>query len=273
METFPILSVFWISCIILWVFLLAVTLYQTNRSILERKGYSEAYVAYLRQSGLRRNIGIAIVVPLLGVVAGLLVYAVAGDIHTPQHASYVLLVWLLLIIPFPIIDHRQSAKKAKEIVLTTGATVVVDLNYRVLHLVFQPRLEAFLATLYVLYFVIFFGPFHITLIHVGLLWVLYATARFGRHVTPPAMRDAYLFLFAFIMVNQALLLFHLVREMLHWNACCAEEGADLRLILGTFLAIALLLKALVYLLRLPEFNARLKGAQSPSSQPADPNNA
>jgi len=265
MEAFPILSVFWISCIILWVFLLAVTLYQTNRGILERKGYSEAYVAYLRRSGLRRNTGIAIVVPLLGIVAGVLVYAVAGDIDMPEHAGYVLLLWLLLIIPFPIIDHRRSAKETKEIVLKTGATVVVDLNYRVLHLVFQPRLEALLAILYIVYFVFFFGPFHIALIHVALLWVIYATARFGRHVTPPAMRDAYLFLFTFIMVNQALLLFHLVREMLHWNACCAEEGADLRLILGTILAAALVLKALVSLLRLPEFNARLKGAQSPSS--------
>ena len=141
METFPTVSVFWVSSVILWVFLLVTTLYQGNRGILRRKGYSEPYVEYIRRSCLRRNIGIALVVPLLGIVAGFLVSVVAGDIETPQHAGYVFLLWLLLIIPFPLLDHRRSARESKEIAQATGATVVVDFNYRVLHLVFRPAIE------------------------------------------------------------------------------------------------------------------------------------
>ena len=265
MQTFPIVSVFWVSCIIVWIFLLGTTLYQVNRGILRRKGYSEPYREYLRRSCLRRNIGIAILVPVLGIAAGLLVYAVAGDIETPQNAGYVLLLWLLLIIPFPILDHRKSAKESKEIVRATGVTVVVDFNYRVLHLVFWPWPEAILSSLYVIYFVLFFGPFHVALIHLALLWTLYGTARFGRHLTAPAMRDAYLFLFVFMMINQGLLLFHLVREMLTWYSCCAETGTDIRLVTGSLLGGAMVIKFFVYLFRIPEFSTRLSRSQSPSS--------
>jgi hypothetical protein len=245
--------------------MLVTTLYQVNREVLKRKGYSDQYVEYLRRSCLRRNVGIAIIVPVLGILAGFLVYAVAGDIKTPQNASYVLLLWLLLVVPFPILDHRKSARESKEIVQATGATVVVDFNYRVLHLVFQPWLEAILSSFYVLYFVLFFGPFHIALIHVALLWALYGTARFGRHLTAPAMRDAYLFLIVFMMINQGLLLFHLSREMLIWYSCCAEAGADTRLIAGSLLGGAMAIKLFVYLFRVPEFSTRLSRSQSASS--------
>ena len=266
MESFPIVSVFWISCLIVWVFLFGTTLYQTNRRLLERKGYSEPYREYLRRTCLRRNIGIAIVVPALGIVSGLVVYLVAGDIETSQHAAYVLLLWLLLIIPFPVLDHKKSAQEAKEIVQETGATIVVDFNYRVLHLVFQPRLEAMLSFFYVLYFVLFFGPFHVAFIHValssGLSMALLDLASTSPH---PAMRDAYLFLFVFMMINQGLLLFHLVREMLFWYSCCAETGADMRIVGGSLLGGAMVVKFLIYLFRIPRFSTRLSTSESASS--------
>jgi hypothetical protein len=257
METASLMSIFLVSFTTLWVFLLVLTLYQTNTRRLIRKGYPEESFAYLKNSNIRRNSGIAVVVPLLGLTSAFIVWAVTGDLEEPSHMAAVLLVWLILIAPFPILDYRKSAREQRELALRTHSNIVVDFNFTILHLVFRPSLEALFSILYVAYFLLFIHYFHVAFVHVALLWALYGAARYGKNLTAPALRDAYHFLFVFIMLNQLLLLFHLVREWKMWYDCCIQGPWDLRLITGAALGIGLTVKLVYYLARFPEFHMRL----------------
>lgn len=257
METTNLMSIFLVSFTTLWVFLLILTLYQTNARRLIRKGYPEESVAYLKKSNIRRNAGIAIVVPLLGLTSAFIVWAVTGDLENPSHMAAVLVLWLILIVPFPILDYRKSAREYRELALKTHSSIVVDFNFNILHLVFRPSLEALFAILYVAYFLLFIHYFHVAFIHVALLWALYGSARYGKNLTAPALRDAYHFLLVFIMINQVILLFHIVREWKMWYDCCAPGLWDLRLIAGAALGIGLTVKLVYYLVRFPEFHMRL----------------
>jgi len=257
METTSLASIFLAAFITLWAFLLSVTLYQTNTRRLLQKGYPEESIAYLKRSNIRRNTGIAVIVPLLGITSAFIVWAVTGNLENPSNMIAVFLLWLLLIVPFPILDYRKSAREQRELALRTHSNIVVDFNFTILHLVFRPSVEAVFAILYIAYFLFFISSFHVAFIHVALLWALYGAARYGKNLTAPALSDAYHFLFVFIMINQVILLFHIVREWKTWYDCCTPGVWDLRLLIGAALGIALIVKLGYYLVRFPQFHARL----------------
>ncbi len=257
MESISIMPIFLLSFAILWIFLLGLTLYQINTRRLLRKGYPEESISYLRKSNMRRNTGIAVVVPLLGLAAAFVVWAVTGDLEKSSSIVATLVLWLLFIIPFPVLDYRKSAREYRELALRTRSKIAVDFNFRILHLVFVPSLELLFTILYLGYFVLFVAYFHVSFIHVALLWTLYGAARYGKNLTAPALRDAYHFLFLFIMINQGVLLFHTAREWKLWYDCCVPGVWDLRLITGAALGLGLMVKLIYYLTRFPEFHARL----------------
>ncbi len=257
MDNLNTVYTFFIIFVILWISLLGVTIYQTNRRILERKGYNEDFIELSKKINIKRNIGIGVIVTILGIFAALVVWAIFGDLNKSNHLMYVYLLWFLLIIPFPILESEKGGKEFKELAIKTNTDIVIDFKYKILHLVFAAPVEALFSIIYILYFIIFIEVFHVAFIHILILWFLYGSLRFSKSQTRPGIRDAYIFSFIFMVLNQSILIFHVLREVISRFAC---EGCTLSiaLILGISLAAALICKLIYYLFKLPEFSFRLK---------------
>lgn len=257
MESDTILRIFIFATATLWVFLLVHTIYKGSRKILSRQGYSEEFIEYIRKTNVKRNIGIGLVVPAAGIAAWLLASWLVGDLDQPKNVVIVYLLWLLLIIPFPIMEMRSAPKELREMIKKTNTDVIIDFGFRILHLVFNPMAELIFSILYLAYFMLYIELFHVAFIHIAILWTLYGTLRFAKNLTRPGIREAYIFSFVFLMLNQFILIFHIMREVLRrysCESCRSEEG----FIIGLMLGIALIIKAVYYLYRLPEFNMKLK---------------
>ena len=253
---------FWIfyafTVAVLWAFLLLVTLYRANRSRLRRRGMKEEYVQFLRNDLIKRSMGIGVAVPLLLLVAAGIVWLVTGDLHSPERLISIVLLFLVLVIPFPILDTIQLNKKYKELALETRSDTVVDFSYKILHMIFNPAWELVAALLYVAFFVSFIEPFHVAFIHLLLLWLLYGAARSGRYLTQPMLKDGYVYIFIFLMINQGLLLYHLLTVSIH-RLTCEECYNPMVFTLGITLGVLLTVKMVYYLMRYPRFTHALSG--------------
>ena len=257
MEIEIIYKIFAFTIIALWVVLYITTLYQCNKKLLTKRGYTEEFISYLCKTNIKRNLGIAIVVPISGLAAGILVTSFIGNLEEVKNIIYVYLLWILFIIPFPILEMRKAPKELKEMIKKTNTDVIIDFRYKILHLVFNPTIEIIFSVVYVLYFMIFIELFHVAFIHIMILWLLYGAARYGKNLTRPGIREMYLLNFVFMMINHFLLIFHILREVMKRYSCfsCLSEAA---FIIGLFLGIALICKAIFYLYKLPEYNLKLK---------------
>lgn len=257
MEPETIYKIFGLTIVILWVFLLLTTLFQRNKKRLAKKGFNEELISYIKKTTIKRNLGIAVVVPICGIIAGLLVQWFIGDLEVEKNIIFVYLIWILLIIPFPILEMRKAPKELKELLKKTSTDVIIDFRYKILHTVFNPKIEIIFSLIYIVYFMIFFEIFHVTFIHILILWLLYGASRFAKNLTRPGIRETYLFNYAFMMLNHFLLIFHIIREVLRMYSCevCLSEAG---FIIGLTIGISLICKAIFYLYKLPEFNFRLK---------------
>ncbi|MFC2083550.1 hypothetical protein ACFLS9_00690 [Bacteroidota bacterium] len=250
-----------ISFVILWTFLLGLTLYQTNRKILERKGYKEDYIEYIRNSNIKRNLGIGIVVPIIGIIAAVIIWLIFGDLDNPDHKLYIFVLWILLIIPFPIIESRSGNKELKDLAIKTSTDIVVDFKYTIIHLVFNPKLEFVSSLIYVIYFVAYVEIFHISFIHILLLWFLYSAVRFIKNLTLPALRDTYKYNFVFMVLNHLLLIYYILREVFT-RFSCPECVGSIQFIIGISIETALIIKLIYYTLNYSKFSLRLKKMSS-----------
>jgi hypothetical protein len=254
---YPSFWVFYvITVVILWTFLLITTVYRSNPSLLRGKGMKEQYVQFLRNDIIKRSLGIGIVVPILLLVSAGIVWLTTGDINEPGQLITISLLFIVLVIPFPILDTIQLNRKFKELAIETHADTVVDFSYKILHLVFNPFWEAIAALLYILFFVVFIELFHVAFIHLLLLWFLYSAARSGKYLTQPMLKDGYVYLFVFLVLNQGLLLYHLLSVSIHRITCvdCYDPTA---FSLGTILGAALATKLAYYLSKYPTFTHAL----------------
>lgn len=245
-----------VTVAILWAFLLAVSLYRASPPRLRRLGMSEEYIRFLRRDITKRSLGIAIAVPLLLLASAATVWIVTGELRHPRSLAAVAMLFIVLVIPFPILDVIQLNTKYRELALSTGSDTVVDLGYRILHLVFSPTWEGAAAVLYLAYFVAFVGPFHVAFIHLLLLWCLYGAARSGKYLTRPMLKEGYGYVLVFLVLNQGLLLYHLLNVSTRTAACDACGGAAAGAA-GLSLSALLAVKLGVYLSRYPRFSRAL----------------
>lgn len=257
MESQTFIELYVLILIVLWIFLILVTLFTISRKRLEKRGYKPEYIEFIRRDTKKRNTGIALLMPVLGGIAALIVWAITGEVNGFQNLIYIVLLWMLLVIPFPVLDMRKSQKEYKELAIRTNSEVVVDFNYKVLHIIFNPPVEAIASVMVITYFIIFIEPFHVVFIHIFILWALYATARYSKYLTEPQLKDGYLYLYIFIMINQALIVFHTFREVIgrsDCKICLSDQG----LLIGTILASLLFLKLIYYIFSFPRFKIKLK---------------
>lgn len=269
MENINFLTLYLVTVAALWIFLLVAYRYQTDTSLLKKKGYNEEYRTFLKNDSKTRIIGIAIAVPLLELLAGLVVKLITGELSTAKHLGYAALLFVLFVLPFPILDMKRTGKKYRELAIKTKSEIMVDFNYRTLHLVFKPALELIALVLYILYFVVFIDIVHPAMLHLAILWFLYYSGRMSKNLTGTGIRDAYLYLFVFMVANHLLVIFHLVREIV--KHCCLPWHGFL---FGIVLTAFLLIKLGLYLIRFPRFkkeisaNIKKGGENAPEKIPS-----
>jgi hypothetical protein len=249
MSTVSFLYTYIAFVLFLWSFLGLSTLILFREGRLRRKGYAEPFIVFLRKDNRRRCLGIGITMPLIALLAAGVVLAVFGEISTYQHFMYICLGTIVGIIPFPILDSIRSNRKHKALVMDTRQTVVIDLNYRVWHLVFKPSWELILALAMVGYFIWIGQYFNLAMLHIAILWLLYLAGRNSRFMTGPSLADLYQYNFFFMVINHLLVAFHLVRLVL---LCCPVAGRPDHVI-GILLIAAWAIKLLIYLVQLPQF--------------------
>lgn len=243
--------------IVLWIFLLIATLFTINRVRLEKKGYKPEYIKFIRQDTKKRNISIAVFMPVLGGLSALIVWLFTGEINSMQSLIYISLLWIILVIPFPILDMRKTQKEYKELAIKTNSEILFDFKFKLLHLMFNPYLEIAASILIIAYFIFFIEPFHVVFIHIFILWALYSVGRYSKYMTAPQLKDGYIYLFIFIMINQALIIFHTFREVLS-RSNCEECLSNFGFYLGILLGILIFVKFIYYIFSFPKFNLKLK---------------
>ena len=257
MEDLTFVEFFLFVTVLIWIFLIVISLITVHPSVLRRKGYDEEYIKFIKKDTIKRNIGIATVMPLLGAAAAFIVWLFVDDINDFQNLIYIAIIWIALVIPFPVMDMKKTNKKYRELAVQTGSEVMIDMNYRIIHLAFNPLVEFIASLVYIIYFIEFIAPFHVSFIHIFILWALYSVARSSKYLTAPHFRDGYIYLYIFLMINQFLLIFHLIREVLS-KAGCEECLSGTAVYTGIILSVFLLVKFIYYLSSFPKFNLKLK---------------
>lgn len=200
---------FWITVIMLWVALVLLYFILTNKGSLQRKGHKQEYIDYLRRSHLIRICIIAVVLPVLILCSAWIVSQITGALTEEAQLGYIVVVLIVLVIPFKFIDERINQKKIRELALETKEKVTIDLNYKTLHLIFNPWIELVLGIASILYGV-FYLHIEQWIVYLFLLfpWFMYFNIRGIRYQTRPYLKDNYKYLYAFNLFSYTFFLFY-----------------------------------------------------------------
>ena len=229
------------SCITTWVFLIIFYLYYTANKRLKENGYPTAYIEFLKQDYLKRSIGIAIAIPLLLLSAYSIYWLIYGIPESYNDLFLIFILFLVLVLPFPIMDLRKSRKEYKKLAIETQSEIIVDLKHKVLHQIFNPLFESIFLILFLIYFFTtnsIIPP--MVFIHLVIPWLVYFSARNSRFLTRPLMKDGYFLLLAVISLNYLIVLFYLYR----YGVNCIECADTTYIIATSALMIILMLKIL-----------------------------
>lgn len=253
MESIDFITIFATSVAALLAFLLVFSYVTMSRKRLAALGYSGDYIAFLRRDRGRRLLAMALAIPLLELAAAGIIYLLTGPLESGTQLLYTLIAFLILVIPFPLRDRYVTQRRLKKLAMQGSERIVADLNYSILHRMFRPSWELAVTLLYAGLMLWVHGGFHIALIHLMILWLLYFTVRGTKNANRPALREAYLLTLAFMMINHALLLFHLA-DLLR---CCAASMTAPFIAWSVLLLALIGLKSVYYLVQLPALRRAL----------------
>jgi hypothetical protein len=196
----------------------------TNEKRLLNNGYSKEYILFLKNDHKKRNLGIGIGIPVLLLTAFSIYWILFGFPDTFNHLIFIFLILCLLILPFPIMDIRESKKAYKKLALDTNSEIIIDIKFRVLHKFFNPAFEVFFLIIFTIYFIVsshtipaFF------LIHILLPWLVYLGARNSKYQTKPLIKDGYTLIFSVITFNFLLVLYYLFRYGIQCVECTGSQ--------------------------------------------------
>lgn len=260
--------------IILWVALIILYFILTDRRSLEKKGHHEKYIEYLRKSHLIRICFIAVVLPLLMLLSAWIVSLLTGELKEEVQLGYIVVVLIVLVIPFKFIDERITQRRIRELALETHEKVAVDLNYKTLHMIYNPLWEIILGPAALLYGV-YFLQIEQWVVYLFLLipWFMYLNIRGTRYQTRPYLRDNYKYMFSFNIFNFLFFLLYFcgyyLLKLQDFTASLEGPGSSgsfpesmpsLFLLLAGFLIIlALMARVAVYLANYRAFNKAISG--------------
>lgn len=220
MDTNYLLILYGTSCLATWIFLFLFYNIYANESRLKRNGHNEPYISFLRKDYQKRCIGIALALPILLLTAYSIFWLFAGHPNAYNQLIYIFLIFLILVIPFPLMDIKKSKKEYKRMAMETGSEIIIDMKYKVLHRFFNPIIEVAFTILFTLYFVISKNNIPVLVfVHLLLPWLIYFSARNSKYLTKPLMKDGYLMIFSIITINFLIVLFYIYRYAIQCDHC------------------------------------------------------
>lgn len=271
MEAFFI-KTFWITVIMMWAALLILYIILTNRASLQRKGHSEKYISYLRRSHTIRIILIAVLLPAIILLSGWIVTLLTGPLTEEVQMAYIVVVLILLVIPFKFADERINQRRIRELAIETREKVAVDLNYRILHRIYNPLWELVLGPM-----AFFYGFFYLRIeqwiIYLFLLfpWFMYLNLRGTRYQTRPYLQDNYKYTFSFNIFN---FLFFLLYFSAYYLTKAKQVFSDtltsasiLLLLAGLLLMLGLVSRICIYLANYRGFSRAISGRDNEDAPP------
>jgi ABC-type multidrug transport system fused ATPase/permease subunit len=255
MEAFFI-KTFWITVIMLWIALVILYIILTNRKSLERKGHQEKYIAYLRKSHLIRICLIAVLMPLLILISAWIIYKITGKLEEEVQLAYIVLVLIALVVPFKYIDERINQKRIRELALETKEKIAVDLNYKALHLIFNPVWELILAPLALSYGILFLRIEQwIVYLFLIIPWLMYLNIRGTRYQTRPYLKDNYKYIFTFNIFNFLFFLaYFCAYYLIRLQDFTPGEPSIWLLLAGGLIILGLVSRIALYLANFKAFN-------------------
>ncbi|MDH5397220.1 MAG: hypothetical protein OEX02_03690 [Cyclobacteriaceae bacterium] len=243
MEQFGIWYYFFITMALICLTIGISYIYLTNTSLLEKKGYAANYIRFIKKDTGRRLLGITIAVPFFMLLSAGLVWWIYGELDlTTGRQSFLFIVFFIVFVsPFPILDLRKTNKKYRELAMQSKSEIVVDLDYKNLHKIFNPMMELAAAILFTGYVTYLVRDFHISMVHTGILWLMYFSMRSAKNQVKPALKDGYSYGFLFLTLNHLLIIYHLLSLLF------GQADTTLSLFIpGLVLALLLVLKLVLY---------------------------
>ena len=256
MKTTFLIHLFIYSNVVLLITLVILYIYSTNTTILKKKGFTDEFIKFKKKDHATRLIGMLFGIPVLELVAAFITYLIFGELDSSKHLMYIFVIFLILIIPFPIIDSIQTAKKQKELMIKTQSPVAADFKFKIFHSIFNPFLEI-VSTLFILVFYITYYQYinPLIILHLALIWFLYAIIRYAKNMNKPSIREAYHYTFIFLVINHLVVIFHIISPIITNKECCYNS---VMIKVGPVLAILLLMKLAYYFWNLPYVKKELQ---------------
>lgn len=239
----------------IWLLLLAVGVYQTNRSVLKRKGFADEYITFLRQYYLKKTILIAILLPVLELLS---VYIFIKIFERPTNLTdwaIIVFILFLFVIPFKYLDDKVLSRGLKDLAINTKARVMVDLKHKTLHLIFVPYIEIILSFIYFIYSIVVLRQEYIVYFFILIPWLLYLTARGARYQNKPLIKETYIGAFILILINHIIALGYLLYRVI----ICIGSCELFKLVFGFIIAMLLISRIIYYLSNYPAFKSNVSG--------------
>ncbi len=248
MDTSYLIILFCTACLTTWIFLFVFYYLYTNESRLKRSGHNESYIVFFKKDYKKRCTGIALVLPVLLLTAYGIFWLISGHPSDYNQLIYIFLIFIALVIPFPIMDIKKSKKEYKKLAMETSSEVIIDMKYKVLHRFYNPIIEGIFTLLFLCYFLIIKPEIPgLVFVHLLLPWLLYLTARNSKYLTRPIMKEGYLLLYIFIAINFLIVLFYLYRYTIHCNTCSIQEINIFSLAISILLFLKIIYSSIVFI--------------------------
>jgi hypothetical protein len=215
---------------------------------LNANGHQEPYISFLRKDYKKRCLGIALIFPVLLLSAYSIFWLFFGHPSADSQLIYIFLIFLVLVIPFPLMDIKKSKKEYKKMAIETGSEIIIDMKFKVLHQFFNPIIEAIFSLLFTLYFITTHPNIPVLVfVHILLPWLIYLSARNSKYLTKPLMKDGYLLLFLVITINFLIVLFYIFRYSIQCPSCGLEEVDIFSIVIFALLVLKVVTSSIYFI--------------------------
>lgn len=243
METLDLLTLWITASICTWSFLLLYYFIFLSEKRLINKGFSMEYIAFTKRDHKKRMLGISMAVPPLLLLAYAIFYLLFSIPETTADLTLILLIFILLVIPFPLMDYKKTKKSYKKLAEETGSEIAIDMKHKNLHAFYNPYLELVLNMVFIGFALFLLNIPTLAYLHLIIPWFLYLSARNAKFVTLAVLKDGYLYSFIFMLINYLIIIFYI----LWYNLLCAECRVYQHLIIAMGLSLLLLARAVYYI--------------------------
>jgi len=272
---------FWITNGMLLVALVILYLILTSRRSMEKKGYTEEYISYLRKSHTIRIIAIAIILPVLELISAWIISLLTGPLIEEKQLAYIIVLLLVLVVPFKFFDESLNQNQLKKLAIKTNEKVAIDFNFRTLHLIFDPLWEIILSIVAILYGILFLNIEQwIVYLFLVFPWLMYFTLKGTKYQTRPYLHDNHTYMFTFNLFSFLLFFVYFFSYLVKRLDLSLEvfsgpgrlgmaDALPLVILLttGFIIAVALVGRISLYLANYRQFRSEIIGKEITSGNP------